>query len=415
MTSAVLLGAALLAAAGGLGGGETLQRALDAGGVVEIPAGVWEVAPRRGTDAPMLSIRGGTTLRCAPGAVIRLRDGAFGHGETLNEARMLANIDVGGRVLDGTDIRIEGCTFDGNDRGNGDPSTGSPELITCVRCERFVVRDSVLQDVTYQGVATYLGAGHVVERNRLHGVAQTHNADAIQLNGGRDVRITGNTCANCSEAFVVQHATGRDGAAAHGAVIADNTAVGLAADAACRGAGAPFACCEGPRRGSGRDLCAAGRAVGSSIIVVAEDVVVRGNTVRNANQISVQAGRGFPVRRVLVEENLVLGGRANGILLYAIAGVPALDDVVVQGNEVRGVAASGVQLRGIARGVVVIDNTLADNCARGACATGVLVGDGVERLVLQANRITVRPGSGPAIVRGEVPRSARARGVPPRS
>ncbi len=412
MTSAVLLGAALLAAAGGPG---SLQRALDAGGPVTVPAGVWEVAPRRGTNAPMLSIRGGTTLRCAPGAVIRLRDGAFGHGETLNEARMLANIDVGGRVLDGTDIRIEGCTFDGNDRGNADPSAGSPELITCVRCERFVVRDSVLQDVTYQAVATYLGAGHVVEGNRLYGVGQTHNADAVQLNGGRAVRITGNTCTNCSEAFVVQHATGRDGAPAQGAVIADNTAVGLAADAACSGVGTPFACCTGGRRGSGRDLCAAGRAVGSSIIVVADDVVVRGNTVRNANQISVQAGRGFPVRRVLVEENRVLGGRANGILVYAGRDAPALDDVVVQGNEVHGVAASGVQLRGAARGVVVVDNTLADNCARGACASGVLVDDAVERLVLHANRIAVAPGGRPAVVRGDAPRSARARGVPPRS
>jgi hypothetical protein len=398
---AMLLGPALLAAAGERPPDATtlLRGMLDRGGVVALAAGTYEVSPRRGSDGPMLSIRGGTTLRCAPGTTIRLRDGVLGRGESLNEARVLANLDEHGTRLDGDDIRIEGCTFDGNDRGNAAPSHGSPELIACIRCERLVVRENTFLDVAHQAVATYFGRGHVVERNRLHGVAQTQNADAIQLNGGQDVRIVANGCANCSEAFVVQHATGREGGPARGGLIADNVAESLPANGACSGPRTPFACCDGPGAGSGRDLCAAGRAVGSSIIVVAEDVTVRGNVLRDVNQISVQAGRGHPVRRVVVEANRVLGGVANGILLNVIDGPGsiALDDVVVRGNEVRDVAASGVQLRGTRdaapRGVVIEDNVFAGNCHRGRCEPGVLVGDGVERPTLRGNRVLDRGGS----------------------
>jgi hypothetical protein len=401
MIAAVLLGPVLLAAAGESppDATATLRRMLDRGGVVELAAGTYEVSPRRGSDGPMLSIRGGTTLRCAPGATIRIRDGVLGRGESLNEARVLANLDEHGKRVDGDDVRIEGCTFDGNDRGNAAPSHGSPELITCVRCERLVVAGNTFLDVGHQAVATYFGSGHVVERNRLFGVAQTQNADAIQLNGGRDVRIVANGCTNCSEAFVVQHATGREGGPARGGLIADNVAESLPADGACTGRGMPFACCDGARTGTGRDLCAPGHAVGSSIIVVAEDVTVRGNVLRDVNQISVQAGRGHPVRRVVVEQNRVLGGVANGILLNVIdgPGSVALDDVVVRGNEVRGVAASGVQLRGNrdARptGVVIEDNVFADNCRRSGCEPGVLVGDGVDRPTLRGNRVLQRGGS----------------------
>lgn len=401
MMVAWLLGPVLLAAAGEPPADATasLRARLDRGGVVVLDAGTYEVSPRRGSDGPMLSIRGGTTLRCAPGATIRIRDGVLGRGESLNEARLLANLDASGRRMNGDDVRIEGCTFDGNDRGNATPSRGSPELVVCVGCERFVVRDSTFHDVTYQAVATYFGSGHVVERNRLHGVAQTHNADAIQLNGGRDVRITANACTNCSEAFVVQHATGREAGAARGGLIADNVAESLAANAACTGPGAPFACCAGAGAGSGRDLCAAGRAVGSSIIVVAEDVTVRGNVLRDANQISVQAGRGHPVRRVVVERNRVLGGVANGILLNVIdgPGADAIADVVVRDNEVRDVAASGVQVRGaggiVPTGIVIVDNVFAGNCPRGRCAPGVLVGPGVERPLQRGNRVDDRGGS----------------------
>jgi hypothetical protein len=398
---AVLLGPVLLAAAEAPPADATafLRERLDRGGVVALAAGTYEVSPRRGSDGPMLSIRGGTTLRCAPGTTIRIRDGVIGRGETLNEARVLANLDDRGRRLDGDDVRIEGCTFDGNDRGNPTPRHGSPELITCVRCERLVVRENTFLDVTHQAVATYFGSGHVVERNRLHGVAQTHNADAIQLNGGRDVRITANACTNCSEAFVVQHATGRETGPARGGLIEDNLAESLGANAACTAPGVPFACCDGARRGTGRELCAAGRAVGSSIIVVAEDVTVRGNTLRDANQISVQAGRGFPVRRVLVERYRVLGGVSNGILVNVIdgPGSVALEDVVVRDNEVRDVAASGVQLRGttdaMPTGVAIVDNVFAGNCRRGACEPGVLVGPGVERPSMRGNRVVDRGGS----------------------
>ncbi len=396
-----LLGPVLLAAAAEPAGDATvlLRSRLDRGGVVALDAGTYEVAPRRGSDGPILSIRSGTTLRCAPGTTIRVRDGVLGRGETLNEARVLANLDARGRRLDGADVRIEGCTFDGNDRGNPTPSNGSPELIACVRCERLIVRENTFLDVTHQAVATYFGSGHVVERNRLHGVAQTHNADAIQLNGGRDVRIAANACMNCSEAFVVQHATGREAGPARGGLIEDNLAESLAANAACTAPGVPFACCGGARRGTGRGLCAAGRAVGSSIIVVADDVTVRGNTLRDVNQISVQAGRGFPVRRVRVERNRVLGGVANGILLNVIdgPGAVALEDVVVRDNEVRDVAASGVQLRGTAdampTGVAIVDNVFAGNCRRGACEPGVLVGPGVVRPSLRGNRVLDRGGS----------------------
>lgn len=401
---AALLGSALLAAAGEPPADATasLRRSLDRGGVVALAAGTYEVSPRRGTDGPMLSIRGGTTLRCAPGTTIRIRDGVLGRGETLNEARLLANLDAHGARLDGDDIRIEGCTFDGNDRGNAPPSSGSPELIACVRCERLVVRENTFLDVTHQAVAAYFGAGHVVERNRLHGVGQTVNADAVQLNGGTDVRITANACVNCSEAFVVQHATGREGGPARGGLIADNVAENLPANAACAGRHAPFACCAGLRTGTGRDLCAPGRAVGSSIIVVAQDVTVRGNTLRDVNQISVQAGRGHAVRRVVVEGNRVLGGAANGVLVNVIDGPGsiAIDDVVVRGNEVRDVAASGVQVRGtrdaVPTRVVIEDNVFAGNCRHRGCAAGVLVGPGVGRPLLRGNRVDDR---------GEAPRS----------
>lgn len=339
-----------------------LRAALDAvpaaGGVVAIPAGTYLVSPRRGTDGPMLTIRPRTTLRCEPGATIRIRDGVLGRGETLNEARLLANVGERSTIFDGDGIVVEDCTFDGNDRANPDPSVGTPELIVCVRCTGFTLRRSTLRDATYQGVATYLGSGPVIADNRLYRMGQTHNSDAIQLNGARDARITGNVCQNCSEAFVIQHATGPVPTPARGGVVEGNLASGLDANAACVAAGEPFPCCTGAGTGDGTALCAAGAATGSSIIVVAEDVAVTGNIVRNANQISVQSGRGFPTRDVLVQGNVVAGGRANGILVN-VTDTP-LARVQVVGNRISGVRASGIHVR-VVGDVVPTDVVIEDN------------------------------------------------------
>ncbi len=333
------------------------------GGVVIVPSGTYLASPRQETDGPMLTLRARTTLRCEPGATIQIRDGVLGRGETLNEARLLANVDERSTILDGTDIAIDGCTFDGNDRANPDPTTGTPELIVCVRCTGFTVRRSTVRDATHQGIATYLGAGHVIADNRFYRMGQTHNSDAVQLNGVRDGHITDNVCQNCSEAFVIQHATGPVPTPARGGVISGNLASGLDANAACVAAGRPFACCSGAGTGDGQALCAAGSAVGSSIIVVADDIAVTGNIVRNANQISVQSGRGFPVRDVLVQSNVVSGGRANGILLN-VADTP-LSHVTVVGNRVAGVRASGIHVR-VVGGVVPAEIVIDDNQLGGA-------------------------------------------------
>ncbi len=379
------------------------RAALAGGGEVLVPGpGTYVVAPS-GAGAVLPITVSGTTLRCTGGATIKLRNGSLVGGAP---GRLVANADATGAVVRVRNVTIAGCTFDGNDAGNPDPqSPFAPELITCISCTDLVIRDNHLEDVTFAGIGTYFGSAIRITDNRMFRLGQTVTADAIQVNGGQHVMITGNVIENAGEGIFFQHATGSRPVKAQGGVIGHNLIAQYAANEICLSNGLPYTCCTSLQAGSGTGPCAAGRAGGSAIGVLAEGVTVVGNTVRNANVVSVQSGRGFPTTHVTVVGNTILNSAGSGILVQPIDGIQSLTHVQIVGNHVAGTASggSGLEIASRApvgtRDITVTDNVLLGHCVGGgtSCA-GIylhdLGGAGFADVELRGNRIADGNGVG---------------------
>ena len=357
-----------------------IRQALAGGGEVLVPGpGTYVVAPAGG--GPILPITvSGTTLRCTGGAVLKLKDASLVGGQP---GRLVANANAAGAVVRVENVTIADCTFDGNDTRNPEPQVPfQPDVITCVSCVGFTVRDTRFLDVTFAGVVTYYGSGIHITGNRFFGLGQTVPADSIQVNGGQHVVIAGNILENTGEGILFEHATGSVTAKAEDATITGNVVATHGANEVCVAAGQPFSCCSSFQAGNGTGLCAAGRVRGSAIGVLGEGVTVAGNTVRNANVISIQSGRGYPTSDVNVTGNLIVQSAGSGILVQPVDGTQPIARVSITGNHVDGTAAGASGIEIVSRGPVpTTDITVGDNVFLDHCASG---GTGCAGLYLHA-------------------------------
>lgn len=394
--------------------------AAGAGATVDVPPGTYRLAPvtAGSSQGPILPLAANTTLRCAAGAVLKLDDSSYAAGGLdLSEARMAANMTAAGAWVDGTNITIDGCTFDGNAENNG-TFTGGVPLVQCAAggssgpaCHNFTVKNSTFIGCSYGCLWIFNGSGHVIRDNVFHSAGQeaSQNSDCVQVNGATDVSITGNVMTNTDEAIAVQHATGAPRTPARRVRIAGNRIADVPANDLCTSSGKPYTCCTGWKQGSSVGRCAAGQTLGSAIILLAQDAVVDGNILQNDDQIAIQAGRGdgtagdtaFDTTNVVVSNNVNTAPTANGILLLvndeevrctgsgtplacctgAGAGATCVDrsltNVIVTGNHVSATPASTscVQLvpttSKAPSDVAILGNTCVASCASGTCAGGV--------------------------------------------
>ena len=390
------------------------QRVPSTGGVVFVPKGTYIVSPQLGTAGPMVSYKAFTYVACEQGAKFRLASGSYGNGETLNQARMFSNITVsGGFPSISSGVTFDGCTFDGNDIGNANASTGSPEILTCAygggtgnNCNDFTVINSQFFDCNYQCVATYQGNAHRFINNKFYKAGATNNSDTLQVNGGQDIVIQGNVLENVDEGIVIQHATGTGTSRIAGrATINGNVIATLAAGEKCTASGQPWACCTAKGTGSNADECMTFNPTGSSIIVVAQDVTISNNVLIAADQISVEGSRGFTVKNITVKGNVIQAPTANGIRIAAVT--QDVTDVLLQGNVIEdppAAGSSGIQISVTATNTVS-DLLITGNSVSGACVSGtcggiffdtVASGQTTTSVVIADNRVADSAG-GPGI------------------
>jgi hypothetical protein len=310
-----------------------------------------------------------------------------------------------------TDLTISGLGFDGNDRGNHSRTGPDTALFRCQRCSRLVVEDTAFRDA--KGKALELVGGDAIEvrGNRFFHIGQISLAgDAVQANGVRGIRITGNLIENSDEGIFCQNSAVL-GLQARDCLIADNTIVRLPAAAKCVASGVPFACCAGERaarstvcdtRSSAGCLCNGGRTTGASIGVLAEGASVIGNYLERASGITVQGlvdNGPFDTRDVRIERNVVDDPAANPALegsgaISVVASTQAVSGVEIRGNTVRSARDAGVRVyAGPSRAseIAVVDNTVELPCLTLAACGGIAIegpSGGVANVTLAANRIT---------------------------
>src|SRR5262249_52972623 len=201
---------------------------------------------------PMIPVYGSLTIRCAPGATFKLLDASLTGG---NKARIISNIDGTGTVHPVSNVRIEGCVFDGNCRGNQPactaiPSDGSPvtELVAFARAEGVHLEGNTFVDAAYQAFSAYTGTDIHFDHNSIFSIGQTVNSDAVKFNGVQNGTMLGNTVLNAGEGLVVQNSTATVAKEGNGAVatlardvtIANNVIDTLGANEICQGPGVPF-------------------------------------------------------------------------------------------------------------------------------------------------------------------------------
>ncbi len=172
-----------------------LQQALDRGGEVHLPAGLYRIGRT-------LRIGSDTRLRLAPGAVIRLADGAgpaAGAGGFL-----LTNRDP---AAGDRNIAVEGGVWDGNNPGNPRGPDGPRDSYTGVALNFTKVRGLVLRGLTVRDPESFfLRIGETrdfaVEDMSLEAPHARPNQDGVHLGGFcgngaiRRIRGVGALCPN---------------------------------------------------------------------------------------------------------------------------------------------------------------------------------------------------------------------------
>jgi hypothetical protein len=376
------------------------------GCVIYVPhsTGLCMIAPSG--SGPMLPLTtSNTTVRCAEGAGFKIMDNSLVAGIPGN---MIANRNSAGSSVDLTTIVIDGCVWDGNDTTNGQP--GVAEAMSFRRVSNLRIVNNALRDITYQGIATYLGTEVTIEGNTIFRQGQTVNSDAIQSNGTQHGIIANNVLVNIGEGIFVQHATGLSSSAineSQDVLVIGNTIINYVSNEVCQGAGVPYACCAGFHTGNSAGLCAAGVSGGSSIGILAQDVIVSGNQIRNANALSVQSGRTGDTTNVLITGNTIEGTPSNlgGIFLTVLRACTGgtgsqgaicttnadcsggtcttydLKDITISNNRIADTTPSGIHLRsdlgeGISN-VTIRGNQILRPCLGGGTCAGIFL-DGVD-------------------------------------
>ena len=188
---------------------EELQRLLDRGGDVFVPAGEYEISRT-------LKIRDDTALRLEHGAVIRLADGAkcvMLENEGLHERRRNRNITVSGGVWDGNNARQSRDAFPVYD-----------DLLYMGIVLRFVgVDDLVISSLTVKDPESYSMQICDAERFTVEHITFDHNLlrpnmDGVHVQGParfgmiRDVKGTTNddlVALNCDDGIGCEITRGR--------------------------------------------------------------------------------------------------------------------------------------------------------------------------------------------------------------
>jgi hypothetical protein len=404
-----------------------------AGKIVFFPPGTYLMRPNP-NSVTMQVVESGTLIVGIPGSsILKMGDGAMSLG---NPGQLLGNVNTaGGRV----DITVRGMTFDCNARGNPgalsagfDASTFAPQCISIARLTNFVFDANQILDAKYAALTIAASSNSMFFNNLVYRSGQGYcdevadkpcdtgadctgscvkpNGDGITVFGSTNTLVQGNQFINTGEGTFCQHSLSTPFAANRICNVVGNTVAYYDASEICTGSGKPFACCTGARTGNGafgtvgNSLCVKGQALGSSLGILANFGTIVDNTIRNGNQISVQAlaaSTDFPTTDITVANNVSVGELAASgpggciILLANITSTTALKNITVRGNRCDTTEVAGVMLRSTnAAGtvtmedVVVAENDLTKVCQNLVDCAGIYV-DKLGAGALALNRLRI--------------------------
>jgi hypothetical protein len=392
-----------------------LQRLLantPSGGEAFIGPGILSIQPQG--KGPMLPITSNITVRCAAGTVLRVADHTLVGG--------LPGVVFGGYTADGklmelSHVVIDNCTIDGNSQNNPNSprrtsSPFTPPAIEFSQSSGITIQNVRFVDLTYGAIWLFNVQDSTIIDNDIYHSSQSGLplGDAIQLNGVAQTVVANNHLTNVGEGIFVQHSTGFPQRPARNVSVVNNTIENLDANGICTLNAEPFLCCTGYRAGSGTGLCAAGISPGSSIGMLAQDTIVMGNMLRNAAEISVQSGRGFPTQRVAVTNNISTGSKQNCLFVSTLPDAvgntgEALMSVRLMGNICQSFAGQGVQVLGNSKTKPIQDLEIDSNVFNDACDAQCsalvtlqdLGGQGIRNLSLTSNSFVGLAGVKPVV------------------